>query len=110
MFIATEELEAIWEKALALYAEGKLTGIQHMKRGTDLTPGKSGVLIFFCSGDENEVKSYAENLLRYIPYNPPNGFMYYKSNEQTRELIYRNDPQGRKPWLYRLRCPPPPVE
>lgn len=68
------------------------------------------MFVFYCSGNENEVKSYAENLIRHVPYNPPAGFMYYKSNEQTNAGIYTGDPQGRRPWIYRLRCPPPALD
>lgn len=104
MFIPTSEIDTTWKRIQALHANGKLTGIEHVQRAPS-NEDDDTLISFFCSGDESEVKSYAENLIDHVPYYPRPGYMYYKTNLQTKEGIYSNDPLGRPSWKYRLKCP-----
>ena len=79
----------IWQGVKNLYLGGQLPGISRICVSTKKNKKKSGVIKFYCGPYSNEqvVKEFGQCLLNKIKYLSATGYMYYKTEEQSRLKI-----------------------
>lgn len=109
-FYDLTQLGAMWHQAKMKYRAGGLPGIHSMKVSTvcpqpRASNSSQGVIIFYCgpSNDEQRVVDIGRRLLEEMPYTSSNGWMSYKSDEQTAGGTRATG--QRKNYLYRIPCP-----
>ena len=110
LFFNVKYVNKMWEKALTLYYNGELTGIQSIKTSTAAKNPRAGdknrgAIRFKCgpSDDEELMKSYGRNLVKRFNYWISFGFISYKTDEQS-EMGTRAT-GNRRNFVYRIQVP-----
>lgn len=111
MFIENNvDFDQKWKDCCKLYDQRKLIGIRYLtcSTGCKTNPAfkKYNVIIFHCgpASDRTKMIEFGLNLLKYIPYCSQNGYIAYKSREQTKKLNTPTDNSDNS-YLYRIPVP-----
>eukprot|EP01064_Diplonema_japonicum_P003800 TRINITY_DN1248_c0_g5_i2.p1 TRINITY_DN1248_c0_g5~~TRINITY_DN1248_c0_g5_i2.p1 ORF type:complete len:161 (+),score=31.21 TRINITY_DN1248_c0_g5_i2:72-554(+) len=82
----TTEVGTLWQLCRKMYHSGALSGVSSMKVSTSherYSSWRTAVIVLYCTGNESACKETGQSILDVIPYSPPSGKMFFKTDAQT---------------------------